>query len=143
MAARLVNVPPEPNKHVRHEHRVLGVLAQMAIDAGQQLVEALGRGRVGIDFAQPHGAQLRGVDGLDQVAEGQHDLGAAAADVDHGHVLVRQVEGPLHAGEGQQGLLLGADDFDLDAQLFAGPAAELVAVGRFAHGAGGDRLELA
>ena len=129
---------------MRHEHRVLGVLAQMAVDARRPARRNPRAMAVSaIDFAQPHRAQLRGVDGLDQVAGGQHDLGAAAADIGHGHVLVRQVERPLHAEEGQLGFLLGADDFDLEAQLVQRPAAELVAVGRFADGAGGDRLELA
>ena len=41
MAARLVNVPPEPNSSVRHEDGVLRVLAQVAIDAGDQLARSL------------------------------------------------------------------------------------------------------
>ncbi len=105
----------------------------MTVDAAQQRLEAfVGRGFTEL-FTQPHGAQLGRIDGFDQVAKGQHDFRAAAADVHHGHVLIRQIECPLHAGKREQGFLLGADDFDVDAQLLAGPAAELFAVGRLAH----------
>ena len=51
-----------------------------------------------------------------------------------------EVERALHAGKRQQRLLLGADDFDLDAQFVLRAAAELLAVGGLAHGAGGDGL---
>ena len=61
------------------------------VDHFQEIV-AGHAGPVAEHFAEPHRAELRGVDGLDQVAVGQHDFGAAAADIGDGRVLVGQIE---------------------------------------------------
>ena len=119
MAARLVNVPPEPNSMCGTNTGFLVLFAQMAVDADDQGVEPFVGDGVAELLAQPHRAQLRGVDRFDQMAESQHDFGAAAADVDDGDVLIGKIERALHAGERQQRFLLGADNFDVDAQVFA------------------------
>ena len=68
----------------------LRVLAQVAVDALDQPLEVLA-GQVAAPLPyislSRTAPSWRGVDRFDQVAQGQHDLGAAAADVGHGHVL--------------------------------------------------------
>ena len=119
---------------------LFGGLAQLAVDEPHHANDVFVRHRLrAVElFGQPHGAELGGVDRFDQLAGGDDDFGAAAADVGQQRVLAGQIEPPPHALERQTGLLVGVDDLDRQIDLLAHAAAEFQAVGRLAHGARGD-----
>ena len=128
------------DQHVRRKHRLAGVLAERLVDQPHEFGKAFAGQVARGQLAHPHGAQRRGEDLLDGVAGGQDDLGAAAADIGHGHVLAFQAEVADHAEERQLGFLLRGDDLDVQPGLGLHAADEVRTVGRFPHGARGDGL---
>ena len=117
----------EGRRHLLLEGEKLGRIGGIAA------AEALG---------EAHGAERRRIDRLDEVAGGEDDLGAAAADVSDDDVPSGEIDGVLNARKRQPRFPLGADDLDLDPHLVADAAAEVGPVAGLADGAGGDRPQV-
>ena len=92
-------------------------------------------------FGESHCAEVGGVDCFDLFAGGKDHFGAAAADIGKQGVFSEQIKPPADAVEGEVGFFFGADHFDRQTKLLGNALAEVLAVGRFADGAGGDGVE--
>src|SRR3954470_19407120 len=91
----------------------------------------------------PHGAGLgRDVEVRIGARPPDHELRAAAADVDHERRLIAVAASARSAEEREPRLLVAADRARLEAEPLAQGRAELLAVLAVAHGARGERDDL-
>ena len=145
IAASAVNVPPVPNSMSGTNGGLPTCFLSARSTKSRSCATCLSRRAAGHAALLGHAdrAELRVVDLVHQAGRGQHDFGAAAADVGHGHFAARDVERPRHAQERQPRFLGRRDDFDRKLQLLAHAVAELGAVLGVAQCAGADRANLA
>ena len=110
------------------EHRA-GALRHLAALARR------GRVRDGTGLGEANDAQLERGREVQLLRVGEHDLERAAAQIEQGHAPLAEVERAARAEVDEPGLLVAADDADVDAHLVARRPHELAAVLRLAHGA--------
>src|SRR5215211_718154 len=99
-------------------------------------------GSIAEHLGEPHGAELRRVDRLHFVPDGQDNFSAAATDVGNGDRLIGKVKRLLHAREGEQAFYFSADNFNVQPAYIAHPAAEIWPVRRLADGGSCDGPKL-
>ena len=122
-------------KGVEFLERRLDVGDHRFVDRARYDVGAMGFGEVD-DAERQRGA---GDDGGGAVlAADPHQLGAAAADVEHQGVGDLAVDQRRATGDGKLGLLIRGDDLDLEPGLRSHPVEEKIAVAGPAAGFGGD-----